>query len=776
MRNYKNIIPYILFQSVKFPKTTLFFILLITVLLGNEARKIQISGGFERIFNQETPKKRALSLAKVDFDSNARFLLHLELKSMTINSSVLKIISDVTQYAKSLDNILDVDSLTSAKAFELNKGALNVIGYTGLDDTQTANSFEKVLTSSLVLNNLASPDLQKTVLFFSYNADIPVNEQVNLVDKIEQFLDNHSLYQKLKAQDQIKYVFFAGPNLDRTVSGKLAKDLKIIPLVLAVVAIIYYFSLPNLIAIFLPLLSIFMALIWLLGSMSLMKIPISITSGFLPVILLAVGASYSIYFTTSFIDYFYNKKYQKVKALEATFYHGFEALLVAMATTAIGFMTVIFSKTQGLVDLGILLPLGVSYTGIVILTFIPAAFALLPLDNNRYKKKRELSFIQVIPNYLVKLGISYPRRVLTFTLISCIVALYFTKNFTTSIYIPGMFGKNSDFESHFLNINKDFGIGGELTIFLTSKQRRGFRKFQNIQKSSDYMKILKEKKEVFIATSFVSFLEDLHSKNHPQSLDLLGSQDETMNNLFLFTFLDENPLRPYLNSNYQKSKIIVRTKVLNTGVFKDFVTKLEKETKDFWGDDFEVVFTGQDLIKDEINDGLIYEQMSSLFITVFVIFFIFWLIFKNIKMALISLIPNLVPIFYNFGMMGIFKIPLDFTTILTASGVFGIAVDDTVHLIQRFHENLREQNYFVIKNKIGDHSKVLIKTSLIQTASEMGAAVIKTSLTLCCAFSLLIFSEFASTVHFGVCMVITLFFCLIADLVIVPAVLILTKV
>ena len=143
------------------------------------------------------------------------------------------------------------------------------------------------------------------------------------------------------------------------------------------------------------------------------------------------------------------------------------------------------------------------------------------------------------------------------------------------------------------------------------------------------------------------------------------------------------------------------------------------------------------------------------------IFIMFMILFKNLKLAIIGVMPNFIAAFFILGIIGLVGIPLDMMTITIAAITIGIAVDNSIHYIYRFKEEyLKNNNY---------------KETLRLCHSTVGVAILNTSITIVFGFSILVFSNFIPTIYFGVFTGLAMLFAMISVLTLLPALILITK-
>jgi len=173
---------------------------------------------------------------------------------------------------------------------------------------------------------------------------------------------------------------------------------------------------------------------------------------------------------------------------------------------------------------------------------------------------------------------------------------------------------------------------------------------------------------------------------------------------------------------------------------------------------YKVTMTGTSIVFLKGTTYLVNNLFSSLLFAVGVICLLMWVMFRSLRMLLISLVPNLIPQFITAGCMGFFDIPLKPSTILVFSIAFGITVDNTIHFLAKYRQELREHNWN-------------IKLSVLSAVKDTGASILFTSIVLFFGFGIFIFSEFDGTRALGILTALTLFTAMLTNLIVLPAML-----
>jgi len=169
----------------------------------------------------------------------------------------------------------------------------------------------------------------------------------------------------------------------------------------------------------------------------------------------------------------------------------------------------------------------------------------------------------------------------------------------------------------------------------------------------------------------------------------IPAKDELIPQYLLF--LQRSDTERYVTADYQKANIIIRHRIHSSYDFKRALDVLRKKTEEILGEDLKFFITGEEALISLSADSMSGGQILSLSVMIFFIFSVMSILFVNYKAGLLSIVPNTLPILFLFGVMGWFGVPLNTGTALIAAIAIGIAVDDTIHFMVRYNQEMKNQ-------------------------------------------------------------------------------------
>jgi predicted RND superfamily exporter protein len=221
----------------------------------------------------------------------------------------------------------------------------------------------------------------------------------------------------------------------------------------------------------------------------------------------------------------------------------------------------------------------------------------------------------------------------------------------------------------------------------------------------------------------------------------------------------QNLLKSYVDSTGQYARVTTFMKDIGTDKMAKIEERLqEKIDKIFPKERYNVTLTGKAFVFEKGTHYLVHNLVLSLLFAIILISLLMAYLFRSFKMIIVSLLPNILPLIMTAGLMGFLGIPIKPSTILVFSIAFGISVDDTIHFLAKYRQELKQNNW-------------RIKKSVYNSIKEAGVSMFYTSVVLFFGFSVFTLSSFGGTIALGSLVALTLLFAMISNLVLLPALL-----
>ena len=531
------------------------------------------------------------------------------------------------------------------------------------------------------------------------------------------------------------------------------------PLTFLLIAIILLILFRKAQYVLLPLAAMGLALVWTLGLMTYLGIPLSMLTMMVPVFLIAVGTAYCLHIVSEYLRC-QQEAASPAEAVTRTYSNIALPTCLAVLTTAIGLGSLLVNRISAIQEFAIFSCFGIFSILIIVMTFLPAAlsFISLPAKDSQKPMASTPLFDRFIEK-IIDLNLNHQKIVLPVigvVVLICLIGIFQMRVETNPV---GYLKDGTPVKNNFNDIYQTLSGSFPINIVMGHSEGDYFEDPQHLADIARIQDFLVTLPGVDKTVSFADYLKLVnYVLNHfePKYYTLPEEAFEVrmvMNNYT--TILGEDMLNRFINSDFSKTNIVLLTHISSSQEFLNIRESTLAFVKQHFSKDLNWEVTGLGMVIAASSHQLTIGQIKSLSITMFLVFGIMFVLFLSSKVGLIAIIPNLFPIIINFGIMGWLGIELSMVTSLIASIAIGLAVDDTIHYLARYNHEFRKD--------LDD------ERATRDTLYHVGRPVTFTTITICVGFSVLIFSSFKPTAIFGVLMVITSLSALIGDLILLPS-------
>ena len=322
--------------------------------------------------------------------------------------------------------------------------------------------------------------------------------------------------------------------------------------------------------------------------------------------------------------------------------------------------------------------------------------------------------------------------------------------------------KNEAFFKDIIFFEKEFDGVMPLEITINTKRKNGVMRLTTMKRMDELQKSIEafpELSKPLSIVNLVKYSKQAFYNGNPDFYELPTSQEQA----FILSYAKNSAknsqkdfIKSYVSKDGSVARITTFMKDIGPGNMEKVENKLVLKINEiFPSDRYEVTLTGKAYVFQKGTKYLLDNLISSLLFAIFLISMLMVFMFRSFKMVVISLIPNLLPLIITAGLMGYFGIPLKPSTILIFSIAFGLSVDDTIHFLAQYRQELTQHNW-------------KIKKSVFATLKEAGVSMFYTSVVLFSGFSVFMLSSFGGTVALGGLIAFTLFFGMLSNLLLLP--------
>lgn len=538
---------------------------------------------------------------------------------------------------------------------------------------------------------------------------------------------------------------------------------KFILAALGVTSLIFFFFFKSVRATFISMCVVIIGVMWAFGILGLLQYEITVLTALIPPLIIVIGIPNCIFLI--------NKYQQEVKK------HGNQALslqrviskignatLMTNVTTASGFATFIITDSKLLKEFGIVASINILGIFVLSLLIIPIVYSFMSLPKTKHLKHLNKKWIDAFVSWME--GIVRKQRISVYItsialLVLSIIGIY-------QIDISGSpiedMPKNAEFFKDIRFFEEEFDGIMPVEIVIDTKTPKGVLKpatLKRIDRLGQAVDEIPELSKPVSIVNLVKYSKQAFYNGIPKYYQLPTSQENTfIMDVARKSSDDSDLLKSFVDSTGQTARMTTFMRDVKTERMEEIErTLLENITKIFPKERYTVYMTGSALIFLKGTKYLVKNLIMSLALAIGLIALFMAYLFRSFRMIIISLIPNLLPLLVTAGIMGFVGVPIKPSTILVFSIAFGISVDDTIHFLAKYRQELTA-------------SKWRIEKSVYAALRETGVSMFYTSIVLFFGFSVFVISNFGGTVALGALVSATLLFAMLANLILLPSLLI----
>ncbi|WP_010135947.1 efflux RND transporter permease subunit [Ochrovirga pacifica] len=532
---------------------------------------------------------------------------------------------------------------------------------------------------------------------------------------------------------------------------------------LGITGLIFFLFFRSLRATTITLMVVIIGVVWSIGFIGLFGYTISILTALIPPLIIVIGVPNAIFLIHKYQQEV-NKHGNKAKSLQRVITKVGNATLMTNITTSAGFATFIFTKSQLLKEFGVVASISILGIFVLSICLIPTLYSFLPLPKAKHLRHLEKKWADTIISKMTQIVRHKRQYVYLATFMVAFIALIGAERIKVSGSLIEDMSKKTQFYKDILFFEKEFGGILPLEILIDTQKDKGVMNLSTLKRiekmEQEIIKIPELSKPISI-NNLVKFSKQAFYNGNVNFYKLPTSQEKN----FILSYAQNsgantNALSTMVDSTGRYARITTFMKDIGTERMEQIQDRLQLIIDEhFPSKKYSVKMTGKALVFVKGTNYLINNLTISLTLAVLLISIFIGSLFKNYKMILISLVPNLLPLLLTAGIMGYVGIPLKPSTILVFSIAFGISVDDTIHFLAKYRQELIA-------------SKGKIRKSVYKALRETGISMFYTSIVLFFGFLVFIISSFGGTKALGGLISITLLFAMISNLIILPALLI----
>ena len=551
------------------------------------------------------------------------------------------------------------------------------------------------------------------------------------------------------------------PYLRSVIVCKMRSDnLRLIPLTVLVCLILLTLSFRWMPAVLLPLGAVAITALVTVGGMGLFGEPMNILNNVIVPLLIIIGISDATHLIQRYRDEVHaDDDPDRQAAGRRTVRAIAVACMLTSATTAVGLGSLVVSKTVMLRHFGITAGIGVMVSYLVIITFVPAILTwVTPPKRSDVRRERTSMFTNVTSGLVARL-LRWRWAVLALTALFTLGAGYVASQITVDHALLDQFDETDPVYTTTLLIEEKLAGVRPLELVLVSTEEDHFMDPKMVQKIQRIRNWAALRPEIIRSLSYGDMLREsyaLLADDPSVRSEFFKSSKQIKGLVTMMSQRKPSPLSAWLTEDGKRARIQFKLRDVGAQATMRFLDVLENVVEgNLRGDDTVTVsYTGEAYTGSRGQAAVVNDLLGSLLVAVVIIFLLLAFFFRSIRLGLLSIPPNLIPLVATMAYMVWREIPLNVSTVIIFSISLGLAVNGTIHVLARFREEMQ--------HGIGREA------ALVRAARGTGRAIVISCVTLMAGFSVLLLSSFVPVRNFGELIAVTIGGCLVATLIVLP--------
>jgi predicted RND superfamily exporter protein len=599
-----------------------------------------------------------------------------------------------------------------------------------------------------------------TLMAITFNSKV-----LNSVDRIQIVKDILTITEQYAQRHDVKLHYSGMPYIRSYVMKRVSGEMTLfMALAVLVTAIILWLFFKSLSSVLFSLLISAVGVVWTLGVMQLFGYKITILSGLIPPLIIVIGIPNCVFFINKYhSEYIIHQN--KIKALTRMVITMGPTLFLANVTTAIGFGVLYYTNSPMLVEFGVVAAIGVMLTFLVSLIGVPIVLSYLPVPKEKHTEHLQAKRINKLLKRVDDWAQHKRPAVYTVVIIITLIGFWGMMQLNVLGYVVDDLPKNDPVYEDLHFFEKNFNGVLPFEISIDSKKDGGIlsNNAAALYKINRLQKIVAThpefSKPISIAEG-VKFSYQSYRGGNPKYYKIPGAADLKTLSEYSGTLSGQgNKLQFFIDSSKRYTRISFQMADIGSIKIKALVQELKPQIDSIFPPaEYNVVLTGHSLVFLKSNDYLLKNLYESLTIEIILETLVALLLFRSLRIIILSKLPVLIPLVITAGIMGFLHINFKPSTILIFSIAFGISSDGTIYFLTRYRQELKTKGRSVAQ-------------AISITIKETGLSMIYTNSILFSGFAIFAASSFGGTVAMGVLVSLTLLIAMCTNLVLLPSIL-----
>ncbi|HSV76718.1 MAG TPA: MMPL family transporter [Bacteroidales bacterium] len=725
---------------LKIRYVVLVLVAVITLVLGYFVKDIQVNPD---VIGYHPAGDRAAALFTEigrEFGGNDMIIVGIEGEDV-FTYEMLNLVRSVTDSMRTVKGISSVTSLTNVLHIRSSEYGIEIgrlVDEFNIPSEPAAleELRQYALSERMYRGTLVSEDATATLVI---GRVLDGTEQNVIVDEVKS---------KLEGLGSGHVFYFGGmPVILRELSSVIVGDLLFIgPLAFLLICLVLWFGFRNPQGIVLPLLTVAIAIVWTMGLMSLLGYELTLLTNLIPVILLAVGSAYAIHVVNRFNREFFESP---EGALERAMTSILLPVILASVTTMFGFLSFIAgSYLTMIIEFGLFTVIGIIFSLVLTLTFIPALLSIFVQKGwVRKPKKIQGRVIDSITAAITTWVMVHPKKLIAVWVVMILISLYGITLIERRVDLMDYFRQENIVKKSEQLLRDKFT--GSMPLYV---------KVSGDIQSPEGLRLMERTQEFMEQFDYIPYSQSV-ADLVKQMNDAMGEGERIPDNRAmieqLWFLLDGQEIMSQLvNFELTEGLVIGHVSSIDFQVLREIEENFSEFALNNSDENFTVDVTGVPIFFRRLDDSIIQSQTYSLLIAMALIILVISLLQRSFLKGIISAIPIAITVLVLFGIMGLTGVPLDIATVLCGSVTIGIGIDYAIHYMSQVGLSLRSG-----KN---------LNDSITSSIGITGKAILINMVSVSLGFAVLLFSNLVPMQRFGFLIALTMITSAMASLTLLP--------
>lgn len=737
----------VLNRAASKPWLFLSLLLMVSLLAATQVGKVEVQVSAEDLLVQDDPEREYYRQVRERFGDEQAVLLYLE-DTRLLAKDKLEALRTVIGEIEQQPFVQRVESLFSVPHLKTVEGYLNKEPYLAEippDPASAEKLLQEAAKNPFVRNVLLSPNGR------SMAAAILLKEDVTGAD------DNritHTLARLAKPLEAHYSTHFniGFPQIRSEISSRIQQEqYDLFPLAVLALLLALFLLLRHLVDILTPILTAGLSILWTFGLMGVLGIPLNVVTSIVPILLIVVGSTEDIHLLSEF-RHARDEGRPPRAALGLMSRKMGRTVLFTFITTYVGFLSVGLNRIEVLWQFGLLASTGLLLNFIITILLIPSLLAVTngggQGSGSRLFQRPPAALAERYWQWL------HGHRLLVIVAMAgvALVAASGIPRIEVNHNPVESLGEASEVRRQAARIGDQLSGLESFSIIIDSGIRDTFLKAYYLEELQAFQGFLEQPERARSTTSFASYLSLLNTAFQELEEPALPRSDDVVNELMIF--LDYDRVKGYVSEDYSTARILVRHNIADTAELELFLHAVNGYIANELDPGLDARVTGDSVLTLRATQAMIFGQLQSIGLLLVFIALVISILFTDIRAGLLAAAPNAVPVIVLFGFMGFAEIPLNIGTTMAAAIAIGIAVDDTMHFMLRYNQELK---FYKSQSQ-----------AMHETIRGEAPPVIVTSVALIAGFLVFTLSDFAPIQQFGLLSALVIATALAADFTLTP--------